>query len=154
MRKLFLSLMAMVMAAAVFAGCSKPAEQPKAEEPKQTETKKEEPAKIGSEFNGKSADGKLDVKLKVAGKVGLMEINAAGFTFNKTFAAKEPKDPVNKDGEGHVILTIDGKEPVYVGTMRHSLSDLTPGKHTAKVALVNNDNSPINREVTIEFEVK
>lgn len=149
MKKLFVSIIALMVAAAVFAGCSqsKPAEQPKAEAPK-------EEAKIGTSIAGKSADGKLDVKLTVSGKVGLIEMNAAGFIWNKAFAAKEPKEPKNKDGEGHAILTLDTKEPMYVGTMRHSLSGLEPGKHTLKIVLVNNDNSPIGREVSIDFEVK
>jgi predicted small lipoprotein YifL len=159
MRKLFLSLMALLVAAALFAGCSqsKPAEQPKTEAPKQTETKKEEPkaaAPVSTEFTGKSADGKLEVKVKVSGKVALVEMAAKDFAWNATFASKTPKDPKNKDGEGHAILTLDTAEPKYVGTMRTSFSGLTPGKHTLKIALVNNDNSPINREATVEFEVK
>lgn len=151
MRKLFASLMALVVAAAIFAGCSqsKPAEQPQTEAPKT-----EAPATIGTEFAGKSADGSVEAKLKVSGKVALLEVNAKDFTWNKTFAAKEPKEPKNVAGEGHAILTLDTKEPVYLGTMRHSLSGLEPGKHTLKVALVNNDNSPLNRELTVEFEVK
>lgn len=156
MRKLIVSLMALVVAAAVFTGCSqsKPAEQPKAEAPKAEAPKTEAPAALSTEFNGKSADGKLEAKLKVSGKVALLEMNAQEFVWNKTFASKTPKDPKNVAGEGHAIITLDTKEPIYVGTLRHSFSNLEAGKHTLKIALVNNDNSPIGRELTIEFEVK
>lgn len=155
MKKLFLSLIVLTVAAAVFAGCtqSKPAEQPK-EEPKAAEPAKEEPASIGTEFTGESADGKLSVKMKVAGTVALVEMTAKEFTWNKTYAAKEPEDPKNNGNEGHAILTLDSNEPAYVGTLRHALSNLTPGEHTLKVELVNNDNSPKGVEATIKFTVK
>lgn len=151
MKRLFLTLMALTVAAAIFTGCtqSKPAEQP----PKAEEPKKEEPAKAGP-VTGKSSDGKLEVKISATGKVALVEMTAKDFTWNKSFASKEPKEPKNVAGEGHAILTLDGGEPVYVGTLRHALSDLTPGKHTLKVVLVNNDNSPVGTETSVDFEVK
>ncbi|MFZ5825079.1 MAG: hypothetical protein ACOY94_12180 [Bacillota bacterium] len=150
MKKMLLTLAALTVAAALFTGCtqSKPAEQPKAEAPKQ-----EEPAKAGP-VTAKSADGKLEVKVSAAGAVAMVEMKAQGFTWNKTFAAKEPKEPKNAPGEGHAILTLDGGEPMYVGTMRYALKDLKPGKHTLKVQLVNNDNSPLGTEVSVDFEVK
>ncbi len=156
MKKLLLSILTLIIASALFAGCSQstPAEEPKKEEPKAEAPKAPEPAPTAAEFKGKSSDGKLDVVVKVTNKVATVEMNAQGFKWNKTFAAKEPEDAKNVAGEGHAILTLDTKEPTYVGTMRSALTGLESGKHTLKVQLVNNDNSATGTEASVEFEVK
>jgi len=77
------------------------------------------------------------------------------WTWNPAHAAAEPGAEVkNVDGEGHAIVSVYGRDPVYVGAARTSLVDLTPGKHTIQATLVNNDNTPLGTAATFEFEVK
>lgn len=151
----FLALLALLVVAGA---CAKPAEKP-AEKPAQnTQT---EPPKVDipkpstQTFSAKSADGKLEVKVILAGKVASVELVAKDWTWNSAHAKEEPgKDVKNVAGEGHAILTLDQEKPKHHGAMRTSLSDLKPGKHSLKVQLVNNDNSPTGAEATVEFEVK
>jgi hypothetical protein len=154
MRKMMAAFATLALAGSVLAGCSKA--EPTKEQPKAAEQKNEQKAAATSSFTGKSADGKLEVKVTPAGEVASVEMKAKDWKWNATFASKEPKDPKNAAGEGHAILVLDGKEPIYVGSVRTALNKLTKGKHTLKVSLVNNDNTPLSPavEATVEFEVK
>lgn len=139
-------------AAVVMAGCSKPAVQP-VEKPAAAASAQPD-ANAPAVFTAKSADGRLETKVIVSGKVASVENVIKEFAWNAAFASKTPKEPKNKQNEGHVIIQLDDKEPKYVGTVRTSLMDLAPGKHTLKVTVVNNDNSPAGAEATVPFEVK
>ncbi len=149
MKKIAATMAAFALAGAVLAGCSKPAEKP-AEKPATTTTQPEIPKAASTTFTGKSADGKLEVKVVVAGKVASIEMKATGFTF----VAPPAKDAKNNPGEGHAQLIVDTKDPVTASQMRHALSGLEAGKHTLTVKLANNDKTATGTEAKVEFEVK
>ena len=136
----------------IMAGCSKLAQKPAAGSAGQLAAAATMAPDV-VRFLAKSADGKLEARVVVSGKVASVEMAATGWTWNANFASKSPVDPKNVDGEGHAILTLDTREPIYVGSMRTGLTNLSPGKHTLKVQLVQNDNTPVT-EATVDFEVK
>lgn len=150
MKKIAAAMATLALAGAVLAGCSKPAEKP-ATTPAATTPAQPEIAKPASTtYTGKSADGKLEVKLVVAGKVASVEMT----TKDWTWMAPPAKDAKNEAGKGHAQLIVDTKDPVTASQMRHSLSGLEVGKHTLTVKLANNDKTATSTEAKIEFEVK
>lgn len=133
-----------LVAMMILIGCTQSASKPGAAA--------EQPA--AATFSAKSTDGRLEAKVVVAGKVAMVELKAADFDLNPTFASETPVDPVNKENEGHFIVQHNDNDPRYLAFLRTSLSDLEAGKHTLKVQMVNNDNSPIGVETRVEFDVK
>lgn len=152
------ALVVLLVTLAFAAGCAKPAEKttpPPAQETKTDPPKVDLPKPTTQTFSAKSTDGKLEAKVIVAGQVASVELVTKDWAWNSTHAKEEPgQDVKNAAGEGHAIMTLDQEKPKYHGAMRSSLSDLKPGKHSLKVQLVNNDNSPTGTEATVEFEVK
>jgi len=139
-------LIAVALSSLVLSGCARKTASPPAVET---------PAPLSTTFTGKSPDGKLEARVIVSGKVAMVEMVTTDWTWNPTYAKADPGTDVrNAPGEGHAILALHGRDPLYVGIMRNSLIDLTPGRHTLKAKLVNNDNTPIGTEATVEFEVK
>jgi hypothetical protein len=58
-------------------------------------------------------------------------------------------------GEGHVHLTVDGKDKAMLKTEAPvKLENLTVGKHTIKLDLKQNDHTALNIEKIINIEVK
>lgn len=62
-------------------------------------------------------------------------------------------DPVQ--GEGHLHIYVDGKQKAVLNTEAPvKLENLTPGKHTIKLDLQNNNHTPLQVEKVFEIEVK
>jgi hypothetical protein len=58
-------------------------------------------------------------------------------------------------GEGHLHLTVDGKQKAMLNTESPvKLENLTPGKHTIKLDLQQNDHTALNIEKIWDIEVK
>lgn len=60
----------------------------------------------------------------------------------------------NRPGEGHVHVAVDGIEVAATASTSVPITGLQPGKRTVKVALHNNDHSPLDPEVGDEIEVE
>ena len=59
----------------------------------------------------------------------------------------------NQPGQGHWHLILDGGAPQVVGTESFNLTGLTPGAHTIKAELHNNDHSPLSPPVEVTVNV-
>lgn len=70
-----------------------------------------------------------------------VRVNTTGFTINPS---RTPTDPV--DGEGHLILYVDGegRRRVYEHTFHVEIS--APGDHEIRVVLAGNDQAPLTVE--------
>lgn len=58
-------------------------------------------------------------------------------------------------GEGHLHVYVDGVQKAGLKTDAPvRLENLSPGKHTIKIDLQNNDHTPLNIEKTFQVEIK
>ena len=74
---------------------------------------------------------------------------------SQNLVLKQPGGAAKK-GEGYFMLTVDGGEGITLTTKTYTIAGLTPGNHTIKVDLYNNDRTPYSpsqsKEVTIEIQ--
>jgi hypothetical protein len=59
-----------------------------------------------------------------------------------------------KSGEGHIHMYLDDGEKIGVKEAETVIRDVTPGKHTLKVSLHNNDHTPYDVTQKVTFEIK
>ncbi len=68
----------------------------------------------------------------------------------------KPPGGAAKKGEGHFRVVIDNGQPITVSSAAYTMAGLTPGAHTVKVEIINNDGTryspPISRDVTFVVE--
>lgn len=62
-------------------------------------------------------------------------------------------DAVNKEGEGHIAMFLDEKQPINIITKSYKFYNLSQGKHTLRADLHKNDHSHYNAYDSINFEV-
>ncbi|MFC4767357.1 hypothetical protein [Effusibacillus consociatus] len=91
---------------------------------------------------------KLEVEVKTSGKQAAVEIKT-DLKISKEHYGKE-----KVAGEGHIHMYLDNGEKQGVTDITNVLTGLTPGIHTLKVSLHNNDHTPYDVQRTVEFEIK
>jgi hypothetical protein len=58
------------------------------------------------------------------------------------------------EGEGHIHMYLDDQAKIGVKENIYEFPPLTPGRHTLKVSLHNNDHTPYDVTVKKEFDIK
>lgn len=71
-----------------------------------------------------------------------LDVEVSGFTFNEGHIGG-----ANVPGEGHYAVFIDGQLVQQSAVTGLNLQNISPGPHTIRVQLVNNDNTPLSPSV-------
>lgn len=90
----------------------------------------------------------LEVELNTTGNQVTVKVNT-DLAISKEHYGKE-----RKSGEGHIHVYLDNGEKIAVTDEPPVFKDLTPGSHSLRVSLHNNDHTPYDVTKTIEFEIK
>jgi hypothetical protein len=92
----------------------------------------------------------LDARIVQEGRNATITYSVSNLTLAPEHLGKQ-----NVPGEGHLHLTVDGKQKAMLkSTAPVKLENLNSGKHTIKLDLQNNDHSTLNVEKSFEIEVK
>jgi hypothetical protein len=92
----------------------------------------------------------LDAKIVLDGRSATITYAVSNLQLSPDHLGK-----ANVPGEGHLHLTVDGKQKAMLKTTAPvKLENLNPGKHTIQLDLQNNDHSTLGVEKNFEIEVK
>lgn len=106
--------------------------------------------KTTSSSNNQAHDHKptLDVKVEVTRN------KAVVFVDTDVSIVKSQVGQARKTGEGHIHMYLDDQEKETVTEGTKEYSNLSAGPHIVRVSLHNNDHTPYDKTVTVEFEIK
>ncbi|MFC0214000.1 hypothetical protein ACFFK0_16340 [Paenibacillus chartarius] len=90
----------------------------------------------------------LDVKLEVSGNQVTVKLTT------DMLIAPDKLGAARKEGEGHIHMYLDDGEKIAVASEVQVFKDLSPGPHTLRVSLHNNDHTPYDITKSFDFTIQ
>lgn len=94
----------------------------------------------------KSTERTMSVRYHVQGKRVYVECYVPHFTFSNSQQGK-------KDGEGYLLVTIDGKKKKKVNSAAFIIDGLAKGKHVIQLELMHHDHSSYHLEKQLTIHI-
>ncbi|WP_127579387.1 hypothetical protein [Paenibacillus koleovorans] len=89
----------------------------------------------------------IDVQVQVNGTSATVKVST------DMHISPEQYGKARKEGEGHIHMYLDNGEKIGVTQEAKVFENLTPGVHTIRVSLHNNDHTPYDVTKSVEFTI-